>query len=410
MPDTRAASSPAEGAFGAAPPAQSVAPKTPVEDVLLAYVDQLAGGRAGHRAICFHLSRLNRAHRQEKHLQIAANLLKGAVDQFSGRLFVLRSADIVIVCKGITARAIDQTVDALRYLFNDDKLAKLGGEAQFYSAFDLEVAYPQFSALIQEIRDREAKQLAKANRAPAKPVGRRLNELLDALAGTDLSHMVRRQTVWELLPDKKPQAKFDELFVSIERLSGAISPEVNLAKDRHLFQYLTRWLDRHVLTRLAWEQFGNSRPVSFNINVSTLHSPEFLKFDNERAAGWRGRTILEIQLGDLWADLSSYLAIADLVKQRGYLRCLDGITHQAFPCINFQHLKIDLVKLIWDDALLQLDEAATRTLLQAIRDCGTGRLILARCGRAEAVKFGQALGVRLFQGWHLDRMSGAAPG
>jgi hypothetical protein len=203
MPDTRAASSPAAGAFGAAAPPHSVAPKTPVEDVLLAYVDQLAGGRAGHRAICFHLSRLNRAHRRETHLQIAANLLKGAVDQFSGHVFVPRSADIVNVWKGITARAIDQTVDALRYLFNDDTLAKLRGEAQFYSAFDLEVGYPQFSEPIREIRDQEAKQLAKANRAPAKPVGRRLNELLDALAGTDLSHMVRRQTVWELLSDKK---------------------------------------------------------------------------------------------------------------------------------------------------------------------------------------------------------------
>ena len=37
MPDTRAVSSPAEGAPGAAPPPQTVAPKTPVEDVLLAH-------------------------------------------------------------------------------------------------------------------------------------------------------------------------------------------------------------------------------------------------------------------------------------------------------------------------------------------------------------------------------------
>lgn len=408
MADARAATSPPGGA-AAAPPPRAIAPNMPAEDALLAFVEQLAGDRAGHRAICFHLSRLDRAHRGEKHLQIATNLLKGTVDQFSGRLFVLRGGDIVIVCKGITARAIEQTVDGLRYLFNDDKLAKQGGEARFYSVFDLEIGYPQFSSLIQQIRDKEAKQLAKAGRTPVKPMERRLNELLDALSGTDLSHMVRRQTVWELQPDKKPQAKFDEIFISIERLSSAISPDLNLAKDRHLFQYLTRWLDKHVLTRLAWEQFGNTRPVSFNINVSTLHSPEFLKFDNERASGWRGRTILEIQVGDLWSDVAAYLDIADLVKQRGYLRCLDGVTHRAFPCLAFPHLKIDLVKLIWDDALMQLDEPATRILLQAMRDCGTGRVILTRCGRAEAVKFGQALGIHLFQGWHLDRLSGAPP-
>ncbi len=398
----------AEGAVAEAPRPHPIAPNMPTEDILLAYVEQLAHGRAGHRALCFHLSRLDRAHRQEKHLQIATNVLKGTVDQFSGRLFVLRSSDVVVVCRGITARAIDQAIDGLRYLFNDDKLARKDQEARFYSVFDLEIGYPQFLSLIEGIRDKEAKQLVKAaKRPPAKPMEQRLNQLLEALSATDLSQMVRRQSVWQLPPGGKPVAKFDELFISIDRLNAVISPEVNLAKDRQLFQYLTRWLDKHMLTRLAWEKFGNSRPLSLNINLSTLHSPEFLKFDNERASGWRGRTILEMQVGDLWADLAAYLAIADLVKQRGYLRCLDGVTHQAFPCINFQPLKVDLVKLIWDDGLLQLDAAQTRTLYQAMRDCGTERIILARCGRPEAVKFGQALGLQLFQGWHLDGLQSA---
>lgn len=398
------------GAAAPVPPPRPIAPSVPTEDMLLAYVEQLADGRAGHRALCFHLSRLDRAHRHDKHLKIATNMLMEMVDQFSGRLFVLRSSDIIVVCKGITARAIDHAIEALRYLFNDDKLARQDAQAQFYSVFDLEIGYPQFLSLIRGIRDTEARQRLRAVRRPlAKPMEQRLAGLLDALSAIDLSQMVRRQTVWALQEGRKPVAKFDELFISIDRLSAAISPDVNLAKDRQLFQYLTRWLDKHMLMRLAWEQFGNSRPLSLNINLSTLQSPEFLKFDNERASGWRGRTILEIQLGDLWADLAAYFAIADLVKQRGYLRCLDGVSFQAFPCINFQPLKLDLVKLIWDDALLQLEEPRTRALYQAIRDCGAERIIFARCGRPEAVKFGQALGVQLFQGWHLDRLQGVAP-
>jgi hypothetical protein len=410
MGDGREVMPAAAGGAAEAPPPRPIAPSMPTEDMLLAYVEQLAGGRAGHRALCFHLSRLDRAHRRDKHLQIATNMLMETVDQFSGRLFVLRSSDIVVVCKGITARAIDHAIEALRYLFNDDKLARKDSEARFYSVFDLEIGYPQFLSLIRGLRDKEAKQLVRTvKRPPAKPMEQRLTELLEALSATDLSHMVRRQTVWALQADRKPQPKFDELFISIDRLSAVISPDVNLAKDRQLFQYITRWLDKHMLTRLAWEQFGNSRPLSLNINLATLQSPEFLKFDHERASGWRGRTILEMQLGDLWADLAGYLAIADLVKQRGYLRCLDGVTFQAFPCINFQPLKVDLVKMIWDDALLQLDEAQTRKLYQAMRDCGAERIIFARCGRPEAVAFGQALGVQLFQGWHLDRLQGVPP-
>jgi hypothetical protein len=30
--------------------------------------------------------------------------------------------------------------------------------------------------------------------------------------------------------------------------------------------------------------------------------------------------------------------------------------------------------------------------------------VLTRCGRQEAIRFGHAVGIHLFQGWHLDRM------
>jgi hypothetical protein len=158
------------------------------------------------------------------------------------------------------------------------------------------------------------------------------------------------------------------------------------------------------LTRLAWEQFGVSRPVSVNINLATLHSAEFLKFDNERASGWRGRTIFEVQLSDVWSDVSAYLAIADLVKQRGYFRCFDGVKHDALPCLNLQNLKVDLVKLVWDDALLQLDEAATRSLGHVINEFGAKRFVLIRCANKEAIQVGHSLGIQLFQGWYCDRL------
>ena len=409
-PPTPAAAQPAsqDPAQGSGQPLGLSRRGPPTEDILRAYVEQLAGARSGHRAICFHLSRLARTHRRDKHIRIATNILMQAVDQFSGRLFVLRSGDIVIICKGISSKAIDDTVDTLRYLFNDDPLSRPGAEARFCSLFDLEVAFDHFHAVVTQIHDAEAAQLNKAARRPPQPAEARIDELLEAMARIDLSQMVKRQSVWAVHPGQKPRPKFDELFVSIDRLRATVAPDVDLAKDPQAFQYLTRWLDRHMLTRLAWEQFGIVRPISININLSTLHSPEFLTFDREQASGWRGRIILEIQLGDMWSDLAAYLAIADQVKQRGYLRCLDGVTYPAFPCINFSRLKVDLVKMIWDDALLQLDEGALRTLYQAMTECGTRRIVFTRCGRAEALQFGRAMGVRLFQGWHLDGLNGRA--
>lgn len=386
-------------------PTVSATKGPPAENILLAYVEQLADKRAGYRALCFHLSQLSPTLCGDKHVQTVTNLLMELVHRFSGRLFLLRGSDIVVICKGITAKAIEETVDTVRYLFAGDGLAAMEAEGDFCSVFDLEIAYAQFRSLIRRLHETEAKKLEKEAKTTApKSLHSRIGDLIDSLAGLDLSQAVQRQTVWAIHAGKKPQPKFDELFMSIDRLQKLLDRDLDLRKDKQLFQYLTQSLDKYLLTRLVWEQVGLTRPVSININMATLHTPEFLKFETERARGWRGRTILELQMADLWADIAEYQAVADLVKQRGYLRCLDGVKHQALPCLNFQHLKVDLVKLIWDEALLQLDQGAMRTLGKAITDCGARRIVLTRCGRQEAVRFGQAVGIHLFQGWHLDRM------
>src|SRR5215472_4294333 len=121
-----------------APPAAGAAPMFGSEEMLLAYVEQLAEARKGQRAMIVHLSRLQGSKPRDKNLQIVAAVLREVTDQFSGRLFAIESGDIVLVCKGITRRSIDETIDVLRYLFNDDPVTRSGSEqADFCAVFDL---------------------------------------------------------------------------------------------------------------------------------------------------------------------------------------------------------------------------------------------------------------------------------
>jgi EAL domain-containing protein (putative c-di-GMP-specific phosphodiesterase class I) len=382
------------------------------EDILHGYLEQVAAGRAGQRAVIFRLSRLDRSLRRDKHLQIVGNMLQEVTQQYPGRLFVLRSGDVVMICKGITRKAIDETTELLRYLFNDDPLAREGAEAaDFCATFDLEIHHAQFLAALEEIREAEAKRRAEQTMPARIALGgetgpldsERARELIDAVSRIDLSTMGRRQTVWEMTPGKPAQPRFDEFFFSIERLRHEIGANFDLAKDRQLFTYLMRWLDRHMLATLLRDHANVQRPLSVNINVSTLLSPDFTNFDDLRPIDWRDRLILEVQLSDLWSDLPAFLSISDGLKRRGYQRCLDGVLYQALPFVNFRRFDVEYVKVLWDDALLQLDERTLRELCEAIADCGKGRIILTRCGRREAIKVGQAMGIHLFQGWQVDQ-------
>jgi EAL domain-containing protein (putative c-di-GMP-specific phosphodiesterase class I) len=411
-PGTSGASRGAAAPYGVkSASATPLRPAIPGEEVLFAHLHQVAEARSGQRALIFRLSRLHRSNRRDKHVQIVANMLQEVLDQYPGRLFLLRNGDLVMICKGITRKAIEETTELLRYLFNDDPLAREGVEqADFCAAYDLEVNHAGFVAALEEIRESEAKQHA----APPPPVQlaasgetglldpARVSELIEAVSRIDLSTMGRRQTVWEMAPGKPPQARFDEFFFSISRLRSAVGDNFDLAKDRQLFIYLMRWLDRYMLSTLLRDHLDFQRPLSVNVNLATLLSPEFVTFDDQRPTDWRDRLILETQLADLWSDLPAFLTVSEALKRRGYQRCLDGVIYQALPFINFRRFDVDYVKVVWDDALLQLDDRTLRELCAAIAECGKGRIVLTRCGRREAIRVGQAMGIQLFQGWQVD--------
>lgn len=385
----------------------------PAEAQLLSYVHHLSDARAGQRAVLFHLSRLQRHNRRDTHLQIAANMLEDVVQRFSGRLFVLATGDIVLIGKSTRRKTLDGAAALIRYLFHDDPLAQHDDAAgDFCSLFDLEADYDRFLAVVRRLKEAQERRLAGevVRRGGAPPRPRRpldpehLAEVLGIINRADLSNVMRRQAVWSLVPGARPQRLFEELFVSIEELGQALAPDYQLGNDRWLFQYLTQALDRRVLSRLVRDYPGLAGGLSLNINVATLLSPEFAAFEDYLPVRARGKIVFELQLADIWSDVGAYLFAGNLAKQHGYRLALDGVRRRALPLIDAGQLGVDYLKLIWEDGLLALDteeQQEFRLALEAV----PARVILMRCDRAEALSFGHAAGISLFQGWYLDRLA-----
>jgi hypothetical protein len=386
----------------------------PAEGQLLSHLKRLAEGRAGQRALHFHLSRLQRHNRRDKHLQIVANMLDELVRRHAGRLFRLASGDIVVTCKGARRKTLEGAVELIRYLFVDDPLTQHDdGGSEFCSLFDLEHDYGRFLALVERLnRAAERRQTAELPRRaappprPRRPLGpEHLGELLGIVARADLSSVMRRQRVWSLPPGATPQPIFEEVFVSIEELGQALTPEYQLGSDRWLFQYLTQALDRRVLALLLRDYPAAPHALSLNVNIATLLSSEFSDFEERLPVRARGNLILELQLADIWSDFGAFLFVEHVARQHGHRLLLDGVRHRALPFLDARRLGIDYVKLVWDDALLALDKDATIEFRHALERLMPMRAILMRCERAEAVRFGQAAGISLFQGWHIDRLA-----
>jgi LmbE family N-acetylglucosaminyl deacetylase len=91
--------------------------------------------------------------------------------------------------------------------------------------------------------------------------------------------------------------------------------------------------------------------------------------------------------------------------------CIDGLHYLHLPLIDRKRLGADLVKVIWSPDLLDsLNETRREELKAAIKRAGVDRVTLCRCDNADAIRWGQSLGIRLFQGHYVDsRLRAARP-
>ncbi|MDX1541988.1 MAG: hypothetical protein R3349_11360, partial [Geminicoccaceae bacterium] len=217
----------------------------------------------------------------------------------------------------------------------------------------------------------------------------------------DLSSLIRRQPICALLPEVPPQPVFTEAYIAIGEMAKQLVPGVDLTSDPWLFQRLVETLDRRLLSALGKSDHTGS--ISVNLRLATLLSADFLKFDKHFRRQGKAEMVIELQLVDIFAELGGYMFIRDFLRERGYRICIDGLHHLHLPLISRKRLGADLMKLVWSpDLLNDTDERRVVGLKKAIETSGVDRLILCRCDTADAIKWGQATGIRLFQGYYLD--------
>jgi hypothetical protein len=144
---------------------------------------------------------------------------------------------------------------------------------------------------------------------------------------------------------------------------------------------------------------------SLNLNVSTVLGDYFKDFTHEISKLKKPSVIIEIDIADVFCDINAYVTARDHLKHWGYKICLDGLNDLSFLQVDRESLGFDLAKLQWNsDHVHHLSKEENAKLVRAVEKYGANRIILTRCDNNEAIKYGQFLGISLFQGWCIDNM------
>ena len=392
------------------------------EELLLDYAERLRRHLQGRRAIHLHLSKLRSQNQRDHYLRIAANSFANLVNDHEGQLFRMQNNDLVVIVKNASVTQIDEVVLRIKYLFGDDPLIDADGEdnVEFGTWYDLEREYDRFHG---DVRALHRAYLERAGRQKTKPqtnedvdVGPRqpldpkhLGQMIDVISTSDLTSLLRRQTVCAILPGEPARPVFNEIFVSIDTLRKRVMPEIDLYADPWLFQHLTQVLDRRLLRALPDAERSVELPASVNINVATILSDDFASFERQFRIMTQKTLLFEFQCIDVFADLASFIFARDYLHGRGYRVCLDGLDHRTFPLIRRDELGVDMEKIYWDvNAREEILGDKSASFRDAVRATGAARVVLCRCDDSDALDFGHAHGITLFQGRYVESLLSAA--
>jgi EAL domain-containing protein (putative c-di-GMP-specific phosphodiesterase class I) len=365
----------------------------------------------------FHFDLLLDHYRSDYQIKIATNLLTDLLKHQEGGIYLLRNCSLVVLGKDISRSLLDKAIFQLRYLFMDDPLAYTtdGHEnAKFCRLYQLETDFEMMSEMARrqmlggrQITNDNPKDSTKyAEGASRFFNSSNLERIEKMIREIDLFPAMRRQPVCATVPNMAVRRVFDELYLNITHLRDLLGTDIDLLSNRWLFKYLTLVMDERVVALLKDRSttFLGS-PISLNLNVRTLMSDMFASFDAFLKPSTKVSVVLEIQASDVFEDMYAFFSARDSVQRLGYRICLDGLNHQSFPMIDREHLGVDLVKLQWN-ANIKSDtfNAENQAVANAVRRCGANRIILTRCDNRQAVDYGQALGISLFQGRYLDEL------
>jgi len=390
---------------------------TSEETQLLTRLRFIENDRSGHYVVHVHLSALRASNRKPHFINIAAKTFDDLQNNFDVSLFKLDNADLVLLCKDVPVEEIDPVIHKTRQLFSEDPLTSSEDgsiDDRFSTWYDL-VQQGDFVSFVENInllseqaldRQRKANGMLAANSLPgAVLVPGHIADIILKLQSVEIEDIIHSQTAVVIRPGATGSVLFCEQFVTMTELQKRIAPEINLFGSHWLFQYLTETIDRRLLGAIGQRDFESmSDSISMNLNISTVLGREFQHF-HQQAGAYSAKIVIELQLIDVFSEMSAFADARDMLQENGYRVLIDGLNPLSLQFFDPALLESDLIKVNWGPEFNN-EESGSRVedMAQVVKNVGKDSVILGRVDSEDAVIWALTLGISRFQGYYIDTL------
>lgn len=287
---------------------------------------------------------LSRAH----HLRLAIEALDPLTSAERARTFDLPDGSRAIVWRGDAGPLLGLALYNLRHLFVDD------ASSPDISSLIRVFALPRDADTLRgEVRAAQQATMpvlqptTGATEQPSEPISpTALQTLEQSLVQVNVSHFARHRRIWRMAPDGRLEPAWDKRFLAVADLTRTLLPEYDATADPWLYRRLTRTLDRRLLALLAAPaELRAAGPFSLDLNVGSLISSDFLRFDAALPSHLRGNLVIDLSAIDILADPACYLFARAFVRARRYQVMIRDLSVPLLQALDFSKLDPDLAEI-----------------------------------------------------------------
>lgn len=359
----------------------------------------------GMRVIHLHLSLL------KDRDPAGQNLVRSILQEMQSKAsflqaFNISNGDVIVLYKGLKLSGITDVCQKIETIFLS-KTAMIGAnpykENSLYSIMELALNFINVIRFIEDLVRSEAGETSAETKPPITL--EELGKLERSMAMFDLSPFLFNQAIADISGHAENEIDYFELYISIKLLQERLCPDYDITANRWLFNYFTANLDQSVIRALNHGlSFMRGRRIGININLSTVISTGFVKFDERLPMDFRGQVVLEVTKSDLIENLPLFNEVVDFARDRRYQVAVDGLNPFWVTNFDLEYLSADYAKIFWSPDMLEMDPEFEKYFIQRIGEQDRCKFILARCDSVSSLIYAKKAGIKLVQGRAVDNI------
>lgn len=320
--------------------------------------------------------------------------------------FNISNGDVIVLYKGLKLSGITDVCQKIESIFLA-KTAMIGSnpykENSLYSIMELALNFINVIRFIEDLVRAEAGETTAETKPPITL--EELGKLERSMAMFDLSPFLFNQAIADISGHAENEIDYYELYISIKLLQERLCPDYDITANRWLFNYFTANLDQSVIRALNHGlSFMRGRRIGININLSTVISTGFVKFDERLPMDFRGQVVLEVTKSDLIENLPLFNEVVDFARDRRYQIAVDGLNPFWVTNFDLEYLSADYAKIFWSPDMLEMDPEFEKYFIQRIGEQDRCKFILARCDSVSSLIYAKKAGIKLVQGRAVDNI------